>query len=221
MKQQQPSPSCSRTVSNPFAYRSLKQKNSEEEDCCLPPLQQYFNEDDSLTHDTHYSYLSAPTIVKILTFVLLGFAGGLLYHHTTLSQSQQISSPFSRSNFSSHSAQQHEQMLAANDHIVHKLATENQQHEAELAKLREQLESKQHELDAQPKLVITRHGSGLRRTVAIGEDMIAMAERADAHEQSDKHALLWTPEVHDARLEAAQREAEALLRGRAAARDEQ
>jgi uncharacterized protein HemX len=129
------------------------------------------------------SSTSITNVVKILTFILVGFAGGLLYH-LVLNQ-QTISG--------------HEQLLQANDQIVHQLASENQQHAAQLEQLQRQLQQ-QHQTT--PRLRTNRN------------EVMHSIEEHDAHPERDPHAILWTHEVHDARLEAAHRQAEMLLRMR-------
>lgn len=130
-------------------------------------------------HSSKPSSMNATHMVKLLTLILVGFAGGLLYHlgHTT------------------HTATSHEQMLQANDQIVQNLATENQQHTLELERLRNEIE--QHKETAQ--------------RLRSRNQLIDSIEQHEANPQEDPHAVLWTNELHDARLEDAHRQAQALL----------
>ena len=127
--------------------------------------------------------------VKLLTFLLLGFAGGLLYH-LVLHQ---------------HVVSGQELLLQANDQIVQQLAAENQQHSQELEQLQQKL--KQQEETSQR----------LRKR----NQLIESIEDQQAHPERDPHAILWSHEVHDARLEAAHKQAEALLRMRHAQQQQQ
>lgn len=122
---------------------------------------------------------SATKLIKVLTFLLVGFAGGLLYH-LILTQ---------------HAVTGQEQLLQANDQIVHQLAAENQQHTREVEQLQQKLKQQQ---DTTQRL---RKRNELIHTI----------EEQEAHPDQDPHAILWSHEVHDARLEAAHRQAEMLL----------
>jgi hypothetical protein len=70
------------------------------------------------------SHHSVTYFVKVLTFMLIGFAGGLSYHLY-----------FSSSN----TDHRHQEWLQAGDSVVKQLMTENQQHQQELVSLRQEV----------------------------------------------------------------------------------
>jgi hypothetical protein len=121
---------------------------------------------------------SVTYLVKVLTFMLIGFAGGLSYHLYCSNARSAVA----------------DQWLQGTDTIVKQLMTENQLHQHEIDSLRQEVSR------------VNDTAQRLRRHATLEQ----FVQEANTHEH-DPHALLWSDQVHEARLVDAQQQAEALL----------
>ena len=127
---------------NPFAYRPTPSFSTS---VCLGDPDH--DGSSSSKHSTS-SFTGATRLAKILILILLGFGAGLVYHVPQLGSSFPLHYSSSSSPAHNHRQlylQMHEQILEANDHIVQQLASENQQHQKELARLKQQLAEQEEE----------------------------------------------------------------------------
>jgi hypothetical protein len=121
---------------------------------------------------------SVTYLAKVLTFILIGFAGGLSYHLYCANSSSVAA----------------DQWLQGTDNIVKQLMTENQLHQHQIDTLRQEVSR------------VNDTAQRLRRHASLE----GFVQEAHTHEH-DPHALLWSDQVHEARLLDAHQQAEALL----------
>ena len=138
MKQRRPSVPTSeiKAVTNPYRQSAATSKKSacyyddslELSDCSLN-----YNHDDEEASRGNNNSAALHYAIKTLTLLMIGFAGGMLYHLTLANSSA------GRYLLATSPMDMPEESSLMADELVKKLATENQFHEQEITKLKEQV----------------------------------------------------------------------------------